>query len=219
MKNAVAFIVLVFGICSCNTSAMNMSSGHSEGTGLGAKVEGRAEARLNPQPRQGYGLVFEMENAPGPFAMVEAGAQYDVVNSDECGYLNDAAGVIPRISRNVGIPLVRDASGVYRGTVYVDRMMDEDYFGRGVCHWDPVIVYLVMRATGKDGETRFLPVMEAREVIKGGTVEQYFLKKKYPRSEMDNFSDYGTSYPERMRPEIRSELFKVTIKSEGGISQ
>lgn len=218
MRNVVAIGFLVFGVCSCNPSEMNMSSGHSEGIGLGAKFEGQAEAKLNPQPRQGYGLVFEIENTPGPFAMVEAGAQYDVVNSDECGYLNDAAGVIPRISRNEGIPLVRDASGAYRGTVYVDRMMDEEYFGRGVCHWEPVIVYLVMRATGKDGETRFQPVMEASKVIKGGVVEKYFLKQKYPRSEMDNFADYGTSSPRRMQPEIRGRLFKVTIRSEGRAS-
>ncbi len=41
---------------------------------------GRGLARLNPAPKQAYELVLTVKDAPGPFAVVEGVAQYDVSN-------------------------------------------------------------------------------------------------------------------------------------------
>ncbi|MFB5204607.1 DUF502 domain-containing protein, partial [Stenotrophomonas sp. 3diitr2024] len=47
----------------------------------------------------------------------------------------------------VPVELRKVADGEYRGTLYVDRMLDEDYYGRGVCHWEFTGAGAMLKAT------------------------------------------------------------------------
>src|SRR2546427_656594 len=59
---------------------------------------GRGLAKLNPAPKQAYELVLTLKDAPGPFAIVEGVAQYDVSNYADCGRILPATGTAGRIT-------------------------------------------------------------------------------------------------------------------------
>ena len=59
---------------------------------------GRGLARLNPAPKQAYELVLTVKDAPGPFAVVEGVAQYDVSNYEDCGRIIWSTGTASRIT-------------------------------------------------------------------------------------------------------------------------
>jgi hypothetical protein len=80
----------------------------------------------------GYELVLTLKDAPGPFAVVEGVAQYDVSNHEDCGRVLWATGTASRITSQEPVELRKVGENEYRGTFYLDRMQDEDYYGRGV---------------------------------------------------------------------------------------
>ncbi len=108
---------------------------------------GRGLAKLNPSPRKAYELVLRLKDAPGDFAVVEGVAQYDVSNEDQCGHIEPATGTAARITSQEPVELRKVADGEYRGTVYIDRMLDEDYYGRGVCKWEFTGAGAMLKAT------------------------------------------------------------------------
>lgn len=215
MRHILVPSLMVLCISACSASENHMNQNASPDAGLQPVTQERGRAQLNPQPRRPYEITLVIENAPGPFAVVEGSAQYDVVNEDQCGNVNAASGTAERITSHEPVALTKVGDGEYRGTVFLDRMLDADYYGRGACRWELSTASIVLRATGAETETRFQPVMEARQLLAGEPVELYFWKGGYPRSEMDNYPDSGMDSPEKFRPDIRNELFKMTLKAQG----
>ncbi len=164
-----------------------------------------------PDPQQPYQIVMTIENAPGPFAMIEGSAQYDVVNHNECGYIDPGTETIFRINTHPPIEWKPISEGQYEATVYADLMLDEDYYGRGVCRWKLTAASAMMRATGADTETRFLPGISAEEIIGGTPLILHFANMRYPRSGMDDFADFGEAEPGKYKPAIRDQLFTITM--------
>ena len=116
---------------------------------------GRGLAKLNPSPRKAYELVLRLHNPPGSFAVVEGVAQYDVSNEAQCGYIEPATGAPARITSQEPVTLRRVTDNEYRGTVYLDRMLDEDYYGNGVCQWKLTGVGAGGSPSGAPEETAF----------------------------------------------------------------
>jgi hypothetical protein len=70
---------------------------------------GRGLAKLNPAPKQAYELVLTLKDAPGPFAVVEGVAQYDVSNYADCGRIVPATGTASRITSQEPVNCTRSA--------------------------------------------------------------------------------------------------------------
>lgn len=208
-------LLAAISLTACNASETNMNPNASSESGLQPVVQERGAAKLNPNPKRGYGFVVTIENAPGPFEFAKGSAQYDVSNDDQCGHMNEWAGVSERITSHEDVALTKVSDTEYHGIVYLDRMLDEDYYGRGVCHWELTAASVTLQATGKDGETLFQPAIFTDQLIAEGATELYFWKGRYPRSNMDDFKDSGSPTIDRFKPELRSDLFKVTIKAQG----
>lgn len=208
-----SLMVLCLSACSASENRMNQNAATE--SGLQPVTQDRGRAQLNPQPTRAYALTLRIENAPGPFATVEGSAQYDVVNEDQCGHINAASGTAERITSHEPVALTKVGEGEYRGVVYLDRMLDADYYGRGVCRWQLSTAAVALRATGAATETRFQPVIDAEQILSGEPVELYFWKGGYPRSDMDDFPDSGMPSPDKFRPEIRGELFTMTLQAQG----
>jgi hypothetical protein len=85
------------------------------------------------------------------------------------------------------VELRKVAEGEYRGTLYVDRMLDEDYYGRGVCKWEFTGAGAMLKATGAEEETRFLTFVDAKPLTEGS---RYALLS-------------GSVYPRRSRSQLR----------------
>ena len=203
-------------ISACSASETSMNQNLSSESGLQPVVQDRGLAKLNPNPKQAYEIVLTIENAPGPFAVVEGRAQYDVINEDECGHVNPTSGTAERITSNEPFVLKKVSDTEYRGTIYFDLMQDEDYYGRGVCRWEMTEVRAKLRASGAEGETYFVPSISRDKVVGGDVVNLYFWSGRYPRSEMDNFPAFGSADPTEFKPEIRDELFTVRIRAGEG---
>ena len=169
-----------------------------------------------PNPKQAYRIEMRIENAPGPFALVEGAAQYDVQNYEECGEINRVAGTISRITVSPEIIWTPKGDGVYETVVYADRMLDEDYFGRGVCRWAMTEVRASLRATGAKGETRFSPSIVAADVFAGKAATSYFAGVRYPKVETyEDFVDFGVADPSRFKSEFQNGVFTVTFIAKG----
>ncbi len=204
-----------------NTMSQDLSTAAAE-----ADVEsgGRGLAKLNPQPRQAYEVVLKLHNAPGPFERIEAVAQYDVANEAECGRINPVTGTAGRITSQEPLTLKRVADDEYHGTVYLDQMLDEDYYGRGVCRWKFGGTGALLKATGAHEETRFLTFIDADQLTAGKTLTRHYPRRDYPRAapvqgphgmtSIEDYPDSGNEDPTDYVPELRDALFSISLTAK-----
>ena len=164
-----------------------------------------------PNPQQAYRLTMTIENAPGPFGMVDGNLQYDVSNEDECGKIDPVAGVAGRITHLPDLAWTPIGANTYEAIVYADRLLDEDYYGKGVCHWEFKGAAGILRATGDERETRFMPAMDYDEIFTEKTKVLYFWKGGYPRSGMDNYPDLGETSIDKYDQSLRNNLFSIKL--------
>src|SRR5690606_15888980 len=78
-------------------------------------------------------------------------------------------------------PLERTAENTYTGVMYADQMLDEDYYGRGTCHWEMIQAQVHMKATGGEGETLFAARIPREKILAGKGETTWFNKVSYPR--------------------------------------
>ena len=169
------------------------------------------DIKERPDPQRAYRIVMTIDNAPGPFAMIEGSAQYDVINNNECGHIDPGTETISRINTHPPIEWKPVGEGRYEATIYADLMMDEDYYGRGMCRWALSEVRARLKATGAKAETRFVPGISPEEIIAGTPLTLYFWKGGYPRESMDDYADFGYQDINRFKPKLRDELFAITM--------
>ena len=169
-----------------------------------------------PHPQQAYRLTMTIDNAPGPFGQVRGNLQYDVSNEDECGKINPVAGIAERITHLPDLAWTPVGANTYEAIVYADLMLDEDYYGKGLCHWEFKGAAGMLRATGDERETRFMPAMDYDEIYAQKTKVLYFWKASYPMdtplpSDGKGFPDYGDPSLDKVPIERRQEFFTVTM--------
>lgn len=172
---------------------------------------GRGLAKLNPAPKQGYELVLTLKDAPGPFTVVEGVAQYDVSNHKDCGRVLRATGTASRITSQELVTLRKVGENEYRGTFYLDRMQDQDYYDRGVCHWTLTGVGAMLRATTGEADTRFLTFVDKERMDARSPLTLYYPTVAYPRAELAaNYPASGKENPSEYKGELRDALFSTT---------
>jgi hypothetical protein len=151
---------------------------------------------------------------------VRGSAQYDVVNEEQCGHIEPASGTASRITSQEPLELTRISDEEYQGTLYLDRMQNQQYYGRGVCRWEFTGAGALLKATGAKVETRFLTFVDAPELVAGKTYTRYYLLGDYPRLErddaldlpaIDDFAASGEEHPTTYRPGLRDSLFSISI--------
>jgi len=90
--------------------------------------------KSNPHPKMRYEITMTIEGAKGPFDSIETIAQYDIAN-DRCVPLTPGSGATIAPDKTIPIHMTKVGENAYRGEIYVDQLVDEDYYGKGVCHW------------------------------------------------------------------------------------
>jgi len=181
---------------------------------------GRGLATLNPAPVKAYQVTLRIHGAPGTFQHVRGSAQYDVINEEQCGHIEPATGTPSRITSQEPLELTRISDEEYQGTLYLDRMQDQDYYGRGLCRWEFTGAGALLKATGAHEETRFLTFMDAPELVAGKTYTRYYPLRDYPRAgpvdgadipAIDDYASSGEDDPTEYRPGLRDALFSISI--------
>ncbi|MDM0038258.1 hypothetical protein QTH89_17650 [Variovorax sp. J22G21] len=144
----------------------------------------KPDIKLNPHPKMRYEVTLTIEDAPGPFDVIDGSSGYDVSN-DRCVPLEPFSGARPTPEKSLPIALTRVSDRVYKGTLYVDHLKDEDYFGLGVCRWSLTSVGFGLRV----GNLIFSHSLDLDEVLAGKSVPRYFNKHSF-------VSEYAKAKPD-----------------------
>ena len=203
----------VLALAACSPSGLNMSQSATH-----TQAASRPTVHRNPQPKQAYRITMRIDNAPGPFAKMLGLAQFDVVNTECLRPPKDNPGGYssPVPTDAAEIPLTQVNDNTWSGVVYADQMLDEEYIpGRGVCHWQLIQAQVQMKATGADGETRFVPNIRRDKILAAEAQTIYFNKRTYPKASMVDYTDDGLESRSMFGPSITDEdLFTVTFHAE-----
>lgn len=178
---------------------------------MSADTESTIPVHAQPNPRQAYRLTMTIENAPGPFGDVTGNTQYDVANRQACSKRDPVSGTVGRITHLPDLAWTPTGPGTYEAIVYADGLLDEDYYGLGVCHWELKGAAGILRATGDKRETRFMPAIDDDDIFAERTKILYFWKGGYPRSGMDDYPDLGETSIEKYGEALRNDLFSITL--------
>ncbi|HLM53419.1 MAG TPA: hypothetical protein VK325_07510 [Pseudoxanthomonas sp.] len=177
------------------------------------------EHTVNPQPKQAYQITMTLADAPGPFAFMLGLVQYDVVNQECLSPPKDNPGGAPmHLTRHIEFELIRVSDVEYTGTVYADGLLDEDYYGRGICRWQLTQARVHLKATGAPRETLFNASISAEPLLAEKTEKIYFLKEAYPGypdSIAENPLHSGQRDQTKIPPQFsEKDLFTITVASK-----
>lgn len=211
---AVATLGVAGTLAACAPSTSTTETPMNEPAAQGRE---RPQFKLNPDPKQAYEITLKIgADAPGPFKSVRGNAEYTApsctyVVSEEMG-----ARSIPEWSLPIEFKKVDDTT--YVGEFYIDGMFDEDYDGpEGAppCHWEFEFANAVLRATGADGETKFVASLAVDDLHAERAATLYFNKSGYPRErDFENYRDSGAPRS-KFGPSITdADLFSATISAK-----
>lgn len=170
--------------------------------------------RLNPHPVRAYRVVLTLDDAPGPFRKVEGIADYTAKYRDEpgrtCGYMAGGVGAFIPLSWSEPFELKKTSEDTYEGVIHADGMLDEDYDGEGVCHWEMIEVRARLRANDNQTDTRFAPFIRTTPDMIETSSTRYFWKGVYANPEFSQHTSFGQSDPARISRK-REDLFVIQM--------
>ncbi|MFW3174461.1 hypothetical protein EX530_07185 [Xanthomonas phaseoli] len=169
----------------------------------------------NPHPKQAYRVTMTIEDAPGPFGVVSGTAFYDMTNRDECAPFDPALGMSTKPKEDaIPVSFHRVDDTAYMAMVYTDGMIDADYYGKGICHWEFGGIGVSLKATGSSGETAFAPSLERKYFDELSQKTTFFWLGGYPKSKLEGYVDFGEELAEKYAEPNRSNLFRITLSAE-----
>lgn len=204
-----ATLLSISSISACSNSENSMS----------IQQETEAKFHLNPQPKQAYRLKIKINDAPGPLKLMgKMGVGY---KAEDCTYIiNKIEGAPAHPEKNVQFDIHQINEFEYESIIYADAVLNEDYFGNGVCHWNPEGFGFSLSATGKPEETRFNFSDILEKLLSKKILTQYYWKWTYPFSKKEDgtlYTDsvhYGIVSPELYDAEKHKEMFSITVSLE-----
>ncbi len=169
----------------------------------------------NPHPRQAYRVTLTIADAPGPLASIKAYATYEI-QGETCLLPRDNnfdGDQLAPNRRSLPVQFTKVSETEYVATVHADRMLDADYYGRGVCHWQSTGTHVRLKATGAEGETEFIAGLSGEDLTSQARRPLFFLKRNYPSTGVKNYPDFGAERPEEYRSELQRDVFVLTLAS------
>ena len=162
-----------------------------------------------PHPVKRY-EVTATSDAPGPWDSVKGYLEYEVANP-QCTPENKFLGehVMPQLVGH-DFEMTRVDEKTWKGYFYRDYMQDEDYYGLGICHWEPSSVSAVFVAHG----VAFGPGAVFADFQRNSSQTEYFKKSAYgnPALVRDGALDYSNINPEYIKSPDTFFPIMVTVK-------
>lgn len=207
-------LLLALSTSACSAPETAMTSDKSSPDSAPSTAEMEAKYKRNPAPKQPYQIVLKVADAPGPFAVIDGSVDYE---APDCTYIPDPiAGATMNPSYSLPIKYSKVDETTYAATVYADAMLDEDYLGKGMCHWELSTLNAVLKASGANTDTSFVANLQGREVRAQQARTNFYAKYKYPGSEPSDISEFGKVDRNRFKPELQDQLFTITLTPEAG---
>jgi len=168
----------------------------------------RPEYQQNPNPKERYEITMTIQGAPGPLTDPVGSMQY-LVPDDSC--VPETGGPMNPLRINpkkwIRYPIEKVAENVYRAEVWADGMVDEDYYGLGICKWTLVQTTLSL----KGASVRFTPDLTLRELRAQEPKTLYFADAIYSATDLDGWPESGEESPFRFSEKVREDLFTITL--------
>lgn len=167
-----------------------------------------SDIKQNPHPKQAYDITVDVKDAPGGFDAASGSSVFRIANRD-CVPKDPISGVAKLPASFPRTQLQPLSSGRYHATIFLDLLEDDDYFGRGVCHWrfEGFIVSLEAnrRSFGSDILT---------DSIRAQRTETRFVAKKlFDGTGAKDLSVAGVPMSEYVR-EHADEFFSITVTAK-----
>jgi len=173
---------------------------------------------LNPNPTQRQLLTVRLHNPPGPLVVLRGYVQYE---APDCVYsTNRFAGATASPEASAQIELTRTSEATWQGYFNLDEFENRDLDGdagpMGVCHWAITSVRISVSASGKEGETIYMPSIRRQQ---DGTLAReslnYFTHRAYPGTPLPHGGGSYVSLPQRARPDLpEHEVFVAVLSIE-----
>ena len=148
-------------------------------TACGGNMED-PKIELNPHPKMRYAVTVTFENAPGPFDSIEASVDYSVTDYS-CVPEQPMSGARILPGKHLDLELRQVNATTYETEVYVDRLKDDDFFSKGICHWSEVSFSAIARR----GRMTFMTPLPNFKYPAASTEVRYFSFSAYQRSTTD----------------------------------
>lgn len=201
---------LAVALTACGTAAMQ-SKAPTPSLDVKDRQPPRPQIKRNPHP-VAYDITVTIENAPGPFGVVKAAMQYEVLEDSCRPDLGGMAGTRASLLEWVPVELRHVSGTTYRGVIYDNLLVDEDYYGLGVCHWSLVTVQFKLQAGVSDNETRFSHHVFHDDLVSKSKVRAHFWRGDYPEVEtIPRMLIPGEEDSGKFKPEYRDELFTLDL--------
>jgi hypothetical protein len=167
------------------------------------------DIKHNPNPKNRYEITMVIKDAPGPFDSVTGFMQYDVSN-EQCAPFEKFIGIYRKPpGQNPPISFTRIGNDEYKGTLYLDLLKDEDYYGKGACHWS--MVAAIVRLKFQEGT--FSQYILQEHIVSQQSTTMFFPKNRYGDNSIKDMSYNGTTMSDIVA-QYRDEFFSVTLSAE-----
>jgi hypothetical protein len=211
MKRALLTLALCLALAACHDgTASGAGAGSSAATpARKSTMNDKLNIQRNPQPKMRYELTLTIQDAPGPFESVTGHMQYEVEN-ERCSPENPISGTYgKRPYKDVPIEFTRTGDNTYTGTVYLDLLRDEDYYGLGVCRWKMVAAIVAMT----EQDVTFSPDIPLDKIATQQSKTLYFPKKAYRNASLKGSGDGGMPMSEIVA-QYRNDFFSATLTAK-----
>lgn len=167
------------------------------------------DIKRNPHPKMRYEITMVVKDAPGLFDSVTGFMQYDIAN-EQCAPFEKFIGIY-RKPPGQSPPIVfnRVGDNEYKGQLYLDFFLDEDYYKLGVCHWS--LVAAVARL--KFQEASFGPDLLQEQIISQKSVTLYFPKSGYGDNSIKDMNYVGSTMSDAVA-QHRADFFSITLSAK-----
>jgi hypothetical protein len=162
--------------------------------------------KSNPHPKMRYEITMTIDGAQGPFDGMETIAQYDISN-DHCVPLTPISGARLSPDKTIPIHMTKVGDNSYRGEIFTDQLVDEDYYGKGVCHWKLTAFSGYLRVKKSTVTTG----IQGEEVVAQATAKRFFSNQNFTDAKLSGV-DIGDA--DRSAYKDPSNTFSVTFTAK-----
>ena len=164
------------------------------------------DIKLNPNPRMRYEVTVRIQDAPGPFDTIDGTVDYRVSNED-CVPLTPVTGATVLPSKRVPLKLTAIGDNTYRGELFADLLQDEDYFGKGICHWSVVAAGVEARIKRMD----FAASLPKDHLFAHKAIVQYYSNRAYVESDTELLNTGNLNRDDFKDP---AHTFSISLSAE-----
>ena len=163
-------------------------------------------AKTNPNPKQRYEITVELVDPPPDIREISGVAHFGVSTRACLPYQEKIARVTIGASYKREFALIRAGESTYKGHIFLDWPIDQDYYGLGVCKWEITGVNAIL---ARGNELTQTPRLTRTEVTSQSR------KVSYCRKDMRDKYDFSCFTPidEALIKELDAVSYKVRMSS------